>query len=67
MSAAGSEIRDGMQIEWDAAIPMDDGIVLRADVFRPVGNGKFPAILNYGPYAKKAMPSRIVGISPGSG
>src|SRR5262249_13136978 len=29
-----------------------DGIVLRADVFRPVGNGKFPAILNYGPYAK---------------
>jgi uncharacterized protein len=52
MSAAGSEIRDGMQIEWDAAIPMDDGIVLRADVFRPVGNGKFPAILNYGPYAK---------------
>jgi uncharacterized protein len=48
MSAAGSEIRDGMQIEWDAAIAMDDGIVLRADVFRPVGNGKFPAILNYG-------------------
>ena len=37
MSAAGSEIRDGMQIEWDAAIPMDDGIVLRADVFRPRG------------------------------
>ena len=52
MTAARSEIRDGMQIEWDAAIPMDDGIVLRADVFRPVGNGKFPVILNYGPYAK---------------
>jgi predicted acyl esterase len=52
MSAAGSEIRDDMQIELDVAIPMDDGIVLRADVFRPVGNGKFPAILNYGPYAK---------------
>jgi len=29
-----------------------DGIVLRADVFRPVGKGEFPAILNYGPYAK---------------
>ena len=25
-----SEIRDGMQIEWDAPIEMDDGIVLRA-------------------------------------
>lgn len=52
MSAARSEIRHGMQIEWDAAIPMDDGIVLRADAFRPVGKGKFPVILNYGPYAK---------------
>jgi uncharacterized protein len=52
MSAARSETRDGMQIEWDAAIPMDDGIVLRADVFRPAGTGKCPAILNYGPYAK---------------
>ena len=24
-----------MAIDWDVAIPMDDGIVLRADVFRP--------------------------------
>ena len=52
MSEARSEIRDGMQIEWDAAIPMDDGIVLRADVFRPAGKGEFPVILSYGPYAK---------------
>jgi uncharacterized protein len=46
------EIRDGMQIEWDAPIPMDDGLVLRADVFRPVGEGKYPVIMTYGPYAK---------------
>jgi uncharacterized protein len=52
MSEARSEIRDGMQIEWDATLPMDDGIVLRADVFRPVGKGEFPVILNCGPYAK---------------
>ena len=32
-----SEIRDGMKIDWDAPIEMDDGVVLRADVFRPVG------------------------------
>jgi hypothetical protein len=31
---------------------MDDGLVLRADVFRPVKDGKYPAILTYGPYAK---------------
>jgi putative CocE/NonD family hydrolase len=47
-----SEIRDNMQIDWDVAIAMDDGIVLRADVFRPVGQNKHPVILSYGPYAK---------------
>ena len=49
-----SEIRDGMQIDWDASIEMDDGIALRADVFRPVGDGRYPVILTYGPYAKGA-------------
>lgn len=47
-----SEIRDGMQIDWDAPIEMDDGIVLRADVFRPAAHGEYPVILSYGPYAK---------------
>ncbi|MGB6661404.1 MAG: CocE/NonD family hydrolase [Xanthobacteraceae bacterium] len=47
-----SEILDGMQIEWDAPIAMDDGVALRADVFRPIGDGKYPVILSYGPYAK---------------
>jgi predicted acyl esterase len=47
-----SEIRDGMQIDWDAPITTDDGVVLRADVFRPIGDGKYPVILSYGPYAK---------------
>jgi uncharacterized protein len=47
-----TENRDGMTIEWDAPIPMDDGVVLRADVFRPPGGGQYPVILSYGPYAK---------------
>ncbi len=47
-----SEVRDGMQIDWDAPIRMEDGLVLRADVFRPTGDGKYPVILSYGPYAK---------------
>jgi uncharacterized protein len=41
-----------MQIDWDAPITMDDGVVLRADVFRPAHAGKHPVILSYGPYAK---------------
>jgi len=47
-----SELRDGMMIEWDAPIPMDDGLVLRADIFRPPRDGKYPVILTYGPYGK---------------
>lgn len=41
-----------MQIEWDVPIEMDDGLVLRADVFRPADSAKYPVILAYGPYAK---------------
>jgi predicted acyl esterase len=52
MDMMKSEIRDGMQIDWDVPIPMDDGIVLRGDVFRPIGDGKYPVLLSYGPYAK---------------
>jgi len=40
-----------MRIDWDVPIRMDDGLVLRADVFRP-DEGKHPAILSYGPYGK---------------
>jgi predicted acyl esterase len=41
-----------MKIDWDVPIAMDDGLVLRADVFRPDADGKYPALLSYGPYGK---------------
>src|SRR5438552_15793017 len=47
-----NEIRDGMRIEWDAPIAMADGVVLRADVFRPIAEGKYPVIMSHGPYGK---------------
>jgi predicted acyl esterase len=47
-----TEIRDGMRIDWNVPITMDDGLVLRADIFRPVKDGRYPVILSYGPYAK---------------
>jgi predicted acyl esterase len=46
------EIRDGMRIDWDVPIEMDDSRVLRADVFRPFNEGQYPVILSHGPYAK---------------
>ena len=47
-----SDIRDGMRIDWDVPITMDDGLVLRADVYRPVADGTYPVLITYGPYAK---------------
>jgi len=46
------ELRDGMKIDWDVPIEMDDGLVLRADIFCPPANGRYPVILSYGPYGK---------------
>jgi uncharacterized protein len=47
-----TEVREGMRVLWDVPIEMDDGIVLMADVFLPMAEGKYPVILSYGPYAK---------------
>jgi predicted acyl esterase len=47
-----NEVRDGMHIEWNVPITMDDGIVLRADIFRPIVGGQYPAIITYGVYGK---------------
>ena len=52
MNALKSETRDGMRIDWDVPIAMDDGVVLRADVFRPVAEGRYPVIMTSGPYGK---------------
>ena len=52
MGSPKSELRDGMRIDWDIPIEMEDGIQLRADVYRPDAQGRFPVILSYGPYAK---------------
>jgi predicted acyl esterase len=72
MDITKTEVRDGMRIDWDVAVPMDDGVVLRADVYRPPKDGKYPVILSYGPYAKglafqegyKSQWSRLVKAAP---
>ena len=51
-TAANENARTPMHIDWDVPITMDDGLTLRADVFRPVGSGRHPIILSHGPYAK---------------
>ena len=41
-----------LRIERDVDVPMRDGARLKADVIRPDDGGKFPAIVNLGPYQK---------------
>jgi len=36
-----SETRNGMRIDWDVPLPMDDGLILRADVYRPIAEGRY--------------------------
>jgi predicted acyl esterase len=52
MVAFRSQTRDGMRVEWDVPIPMDDGLDLRCDIFRPLKDGRYPVIMAMGPYAK---------------
>jgi uncharacterized protein len=47
-----SLVRDGMRMDWDVPIEMDDGIVLRADIYRPVEDGRYPVLMTFGPYGK---------------
>lgn len=41
-----------MIIERDVSIPMDDGSILKADIFRPDGTDRVPVIMTMGPYGK---------------
>jgi predicted acyl esterase len=43
-----SEVRDGMRIDSDVPIEMDDSTVLRADIFRPVNDDRYPVIMARG-------------------
>jgi predicted acyl esterase len=47
-----SQVPDGMRIDWDVPIEMDDGATLRCDVFRPPDDGEHPVIISQGPYGK---------------
>jgi putative CocE/NonD family hydrolase len=43
-----------MVSEKNVAVPMRDGAILRADVIRPTGAGKFPVLVYRTPYGKDA-------------
>jgi len=44
-----------LRVEKDVDVPMRDGARLKADVIRPDDDGRFPAIVNLGPYQKDKL------------
>ena len=41
-------------VERNVAVPMRDGVVLRADLYRPAASGRFPVLVFRTPYDKQA-------------
>ena len=44
-----------LKVEKDIDVPMRDGTLLKADLFRPAEEGRFPVILNMGIYQKDKL------------
>jgi uncharacterized protein len=63
ITGTGSQAPSGMLIERDVEVPMQDGLILRADVFRPDGDQAVPVILTMGPYGK-GLPYREAHFAP---
>jgi len=49
---AHEDARFGIITERDVPVPMRDGVILRANVFRPDAPGQFPGLLTRTPYGK---------------
>lgn len=43
---------DGVRVDGKVPVPMRDGVVLRADVYRPAASGRYPVLLCRTPYGK---------------
>ena len=39
-------------VERNLSIPLSDGATLSADLYRPAGQGPFPALMSFYPYHK---------------
>jgi|SRR5579864_596893 len=52
-------------IEYDAQARMRDGVILRADIYRPKAEGKFPVLLERTPYNKAMEDLGVRGAEQG--
>jgi len=47
-----SPVTHDLRIDADIEVTLRDGVRLRADVFRPTASGRYPVLINLGPYQK---------------
>ena len=47
-----AELFLAINVELNVPVEMRDGVVLRANIFRPTGDGQWPVLLNRLPYGK---------------
>jgi putative CocE/NonD family hydrolase len=51
-------------VENDVEMVTSDGVILRADVYRPEGGGRFPVLLSRTCYGKGGIPGLMMTINP---
>lgn len=62
-----SERKYSVIVERDIKVPVSDGTKLNADIFRPDGQGKFPAILTVHSYNQSMQSAPIMPVAIGLG
>jgi putative CocE/NonD family hydrolase len=58
---AQTATKSSPRIDTNVEIPMRDGVILRADVFRPDGEGPFPVLVHRTPYGKGKGHAKLAG------
>jgi predicted acyl esterase len=48
--------RNDVELDNRVPVPMRDGVILYADVYRPVGDGKYPVLVSRTPYSTERYP-----------
>ena len=51
-------------VENDVEMKTSDGVTLRADVYRPAAEGRYPVLLSRSPYGKEYLPGLMMTINP---
>ncbi|HEU4400933.1 MAG TPA: CocE/NonD family hydrolase, partial [Candidatus Polarisedimenticolia bacterium] len=52
---AGHDDSPNMTIERNVAVPMRDGVILKADLYRPAAPGRYPTLVYRTPYGKDGL------------